>query len=201
MTALLHLTPRDQGRAVSLKEFLSASGEEGYRYELIDGKVEVSPLPGLPHECLRDWLAEKLRRYAGQHPEVINQVKAPARVFVPGRPATTAPEPDIAAYRDFPLHVPLAQRNWQDVSPLVVGEILSQDTADKDLIRNLDLYRQVPWIREYWIVDPRASADRPTLTVHRRRGQGWQRPIEVAAGETYTTRLLPGFVLVMDPRR
>jgi Uma2 family endonuclease len=118
---------------------------------------------------------------------------------VPGRPATTAPEPDVAAYRDFPTGRPITKLRWQDVSPLVVIEILSQDTADKDLIRNINLYRQVPSIRESWIIDPRASADEPTLTVHRRRGQGWQRPIEVAAGETYTTRLLPGFVLVMDP--
>jgi Uma2 family endonuclease len=201
MAALLHLTPRDKGRVLSLKEFLSASGEEGYRYELIDGKLEVWPSPELPHECLRGWLDDKLHSYGCQRPRVISRVFSPARVFVPDSPATTALEPDIAAYRDFPLDVPLAQRNWQDVSPLVVVEILSKDTADKDLVRNFGLYRQVPSIREYWIVDPRASADRPTLTVHRRRGQGWQRPIEVAAEETYTTRLLPGFVLVMDPRR
>jgi Uma2 family endonuclease len=201
MTALLHLTPRDQGRALSLKEFMSASGQEGYHYELIDGKLEVSPLPNLPHDFLRKWLDDKLSAYTRQHPEVLNRVQAPARVFVPGRPATTAPEPDVAAYRDFPMDRPVTKLRWQDVSPLVVVEILSKDTADKDLVRNFGLYRQVPSIREYWIVDPRASADQPTLTVHRRRGQGWQRPIEVAAGETYTTRLLPGFVLVMDPRR
>jgi len=60
------------------------------------------------------------------------------------------------------------------------------------------LYLQVPSIREYWILDPRDDADRPALTVHRRRGQRWQQSIEIASGQTYTTRLLPDFVLVME---
>ena len=55
-------------------------------------------------------------------------------------------------------------------------------------------------VREYWILDPRVDADRPALTVHRRRGQGWQKPIDIASGGTYTTRLLPDFLLVLDVR-
>lgn len=198
MKIQLYLTPKDQGRPLSLEEFEHAGSQEGYHYELIDGKLEVSPLPNLPHEDLRDWLRDALKDYARQHGEIINYLKAPARVFVPGRRATTAPEPDVAAYHDFPLHLPLRQRNWRDFSPILVAEIISADTADKDLVRNLELYLEVPSIREYWIIDPRVEPDRPSLTVHRRRGQRWQQAIEVASGETYTTRLLPDFALVMD---
>ena len=90
MTTLLRLTPRDHGRALSLEEFQCATAQEGYRYELIDGKLEVSPLPDLPHEGLRKWLERRLDSYAERHPEVINRVQAPARVFVPNRPKTTA---------------------------------------------------------------------------------------------------------------
>lgn len=201
MTTQLYLTPNDQGRALSLAEFESADAREGYRYELIDGKLEVSPLPNLPHDFLKEWLRDALRDYTRQRPDVINHVQAPARVFVPERPGVTAPEPDIAAYRDFPLDIPVEEMRWQDVSPLLVVEILSEDTAAKDLRRNYELYLQVPSIREYWIVDPRASASRPTLTVHRRRGARWQRPIEVGPGEEYSTRLLPGLALVMTARR
>lgn len=198
MKTQLYLTPKDQGRALSLEEFERADSLEGYLYELIDGKLEVSPLPDLPHEDLRDWLRDTLKDYTRHHTEVINYVKAPARVFVPGRSATTAPEPDAAAYRDFPLHLPLRQRRWRDHSPILVAEIISADSADKDRVRNLELYLQVPSIREYWILDPRQDADRPALTVHRRRGQRWQQAIEIAGGESYTTRLLPEFVLVME---
>jgi Uma2 family endonuclease len=194
----LYLKPQDQGRPLSLEEFEHADSQEGYHYELIDGKLEVSPLPDMPHDELQDWLRDKLIEYMRQHPEVINHVKAPARIFVPSRRATTAPEPDVAAYHNFPVRLPLRQRRWQDGSPVLVVEILSEDTADKDLVRNRDLYLQVPSIREYWIIDPRENPDEPSLTVYRRRGQRWQKPIEVASGGTYTTRLLPDFELVMD---
>ncbi len=68
-------------------------------------------------------------------------------------------------------------------------------------MRNVELYLEVPSIREYWIIDPRESADRPTLLVYRRRGPRWQRPITVPFGGVYTTRLLPGFSMIVDPHR
>jgi hypothetical protein len=42
---------------------------------------------------------------------------------------------------------------------------------------------------------------RPHMIVYRRHGKKWGAPIDVAFGETYTTRLLPGFQLVLDPHR
>jgi Uma2 family endonuclease len=196
----LYLTPKDQGRAISLEEFEHADGLEGYHYELIDGKLEVSPQPDLPHDFLCEWLGNELRAYARRHPEVINQIQSPARVFVPGHTAPTAPQPDVVAYRDFPHGRPLRQLRWQDVSPLLVAEVISAETADKDFERNVPLYLEVSSIREYWILDHRQDADRPTLIVHRRRGQRWQRAIEVVGGATYRTRLLPGFELLLDVR-
>jgi Uma2 family endonuclease len=196
----LYLTPRDRGRPLTAEEFQTAQSREGFRYELIDGKLEVSPLPNLPHDLIREWLMDLLRAYARRHPEVIRRVLGPARVFLPRRRAVTAPEPDLAAYHDFPQHLPLRQRRWQDVSPVLVVEILSEDTADKDLVRNRALYLRVPSIREYWIVDPRVDAERPSLVVYRRRGSRWQRPLAVAGGDSYRTRLLPGFTLVLEVR-
>ena len=89
--------------------------------------------------------------------------------------------------------------NWRDVSPLLVAEILSDDTANKDLVRNRDLYLQVPSIREYWIIDPRQGTRQTILLVYRRRGRGWARVRTVVPGGTYTTPLLPGFSLVVTP--
>src|SRR5690348_17340648 len=102
MTTQVYLTPKDQGRALSLEEVEHASGQEGYHYELIDGKVEVSPLPNFPHDFIRKWLERRLDDYSDRHPEVLGHVQAPARVFVPGHTATTTPEPDLAGYQDFP---------------------------------------------------------------------------------------------------
>jgi Uma2 family endonuclease len=197
MRTLVRLTPKDQGRPLSLEDFERAASQEGYHYELIDGRLEVSPLPDFAHEYIRKVIERLLDHIVTEHPNVLRHVQAPARVFVPGRRAATAPEPDIAAYRDYPVGTHYSRIRWQDLRPILVVEILSPDSADKDLVRNRRLYLAVPSIREYWIVDPRKDAARPELIVYRRRGARWQRPLHVLPGETYTTRLLPGFALTL----
>lgn len=201
MATVLKTGPADHGQPMTLDEFMGSDFEKGYHYELIDGRLYVSPLPEVPSGLLESWIYWVLKRYCEARPGILNFVYNKARVFVPGRRGVTTPEPDVAAYRDFPLHKPFRKIRWQDVSPLLVVEVISPDDPHKDLIRNVALYLQVPSIREYWVLDPREDPERPSLIVYRRRGRKWQPPIEVPAGETYTTRLLPGFELVLDPRR
>ncbi len=199
-TAVLTLGPADHGRLVPYEEFESAPWEEGYRYELINGRLYLSPVPELPHEVHVQWNLRALNDYASHYPEVINFVCTAARVHIPEQPRRTSAQPDIAAYHDFPMKL-LRKRpiNWRDINPRLVAEIVSEDDPDKDLVRNVGLYEAVPSIREYWIIDPREDYTRPTLRVYRRRGTTWQRPIDLNAGETYTTKLLPGFSLLIDP--
>jgi Uma2 family endonuclease len=201
MATVLKIGPGDHGRPMTLEEFTAGDYEEGYQYELIDGKLYVSPRPNLPQGFIETWIFRALDRYSDAHPDVLNYVHPNARVFVPGRPGVTNPEPDVAAYHDFPLDLPFREIRWQDASPVLVVEVLSLDDPDKDLVRNVALYLEVPSIREYWILDTRQNPARPTMQVYRRRGRRWQRAIEVAPGERYTTRLLPGFELILTPRR
>lgn len=199
MQTRIYLTPADHGRPLSWEEFESAHAEEGYRYEMIEGKVFVSPAPNMPHEDLKEWLEAVLRAYVLERPDILRRVKGPARVFLAERSdGITAPEPDIACYANYPSDLPKKQRNWRNVSPFLVVEILSEDNQVKDLDRNCRLYLEVPTIREYWIVDPLEDADRPSLIVYRRRGQRWTARREIPSGGTYTTPLLPGFSLVLD---
>jgi Putative restriction endonuclease len=116
--------------------------------------------------------------------------------FVPGRPGETIPEPDKAAYHAFPLDLPLAEILWEDVSPPLVAVVLSR----KDLVRNVILYQHMPTICEHWILDTRINPEQPMMLVHRRGRGKWQRPRESGYGETYTTKLLPGSELLVDPR-
>lgn len=100
----------------------------------------------------------------------------------------------------WPHHLPVRERRWQDIRPVLVVEVLYDDDPDKDLVRNVELYLQVPSIREYWIIDGRNDPDRPVMFVYRRRGRRWQNVIRVAAGDVYETRLLPDFRLLLEPR-
>jgi Uma2 family endonuclease len=199
MTTLLRLGRADRGRPLTLDEFLAADYEGGYKYELIDGKLYVSPLPNAPEGLVERWIYRKLDRYADDHPDVLKLVYNKARVFVSERDETTVPEPDVAAYRDFPTELPLAEIRWEDVSPILTVEVLSAEEPDKDLVRNAELYFQVASIKEYWILDAREDAEHPRLIVHRRYGKRWVIH-HYAPDSTYTTRLLPGFALILNVR-
>ncbi len=200
MATVTKLGPADHGRAMTYDEFMSGDYEPGYKYEIIDGRLYVSPQPNAPEERAEHWIRRKLERYSDDHPDIINYVSAKSRVFVSGRPGVTVPEPDITAYRDYPLDLPLAELRWQDLHPLLVVEILTGDDPDKDLVRNVELYWQVATIKEYWILDARESPDQPTFIAHIRHGKRW-RIVRRSYGETYTTKLLPDFELLIDPRR
>lgn len=199
MATVTKLGPLDQGRSMTLDEFMAGDYEEGYQYELIDGMLSVSPLPNASEGLVDDWISEKLKAYARARPDIINWVYGKARVFVPGRLGVTNPEPDVSAYHNFPRDQDFRTLRWEDFSPILVVKILSPDDPNKDLIRNVALYLQVPSIKEYWILDPRQSPDEPTLHVYRRLGKRWRKPIVLAYGDRYTTKLLPGFELLLDP--
>lgn len=200
MPIALKLGPHDHGRELTLDEFESASYDPGHKYEIIDGRLYVSPAPNVPENFVEEWLRDELKTYAKKRPDVTNYISAKSRVFVLERPRTTAPEPDIVAFRKFPRGVPLLEIRWEDLTPILVVEILSGDDPDKDLERNPELLLDVPSIKEYWVIDIRENPDQPTMTVFRRQGNKWK-VIEVAFGESYTTRLLPGFKLILDPHR
>ncbi|MFL5242228.1 MAG: Uma2 family endonuclease [Gemmataceae bacterium] len=199
MASAVILGPTDHGKPLAPDEFMAGDYQEGFKYELVEGKLYVAPLPNLSDDRVEIWLLLKLVLYSREHPEVVNHVTDKARVFVPTGSVDTIPEADIAAYRNFPVHLPFQKVRWQDVSPLLVVEIVSADDPDKDLVRNVDLYLQVPSIKEYWILDARKEPERPHLLVYRRSRGKWRR-MEVGPDEAYSTNLLPGFPLVMNAR-
>ncbi|HTU21572.1 MAG TPA: Uma2 family endonuclease [Gemmataceae bacterium] len=198
-TVVKRLGPADHGRRMTLEEFMAGDYIEGYEYELVDGKLYVSPEANLPEFRVEDWIHFKLKLYAHYHREIINFVANKARVFVPSRRRVTNPEPDVAAYHDFPLELPWNSVRWQDVSPILVVEVLSLDDPDKDLVRNVELYLQVPSIKEYWLFDTRDDPEQLRLQVRRRYRGRWSLR-EYGPGDIYTPKLLPEFTLVLHPR-
>lgn len=200
-TAVKRLGPANHGRRVTDEEAYTARYKPGYKYEIIDGRLYVSPLPNPPENVLDEWLRQKFSGYMIRRPDVINYVSGKARVFLHSHEFTTSPEPDAALYSDFPKHLPFREIRWENVSPILVAEVLSEADPFKDMFRNVNLYLEVPSIREYWILNGQDDPDRPNLVVYRRRGDRWLKPRQFPYGSTYTTPLLPGFRLIVDPRR
>ncbi len=196
--------PKDHGRHVTLEEFDAADWKSGWKYELIGGRIDVSPLAHFPHQQLDDWLYWTLVNYWRTKPKCpIRYISRPARVFVDRESDVTCPESDLAIYFEFfSDDTPFDDRDWAEISPAIVVEIVSPGSERKDFVRNVSLYQRVSSIREYWLLEQVPSAEQPTLTVYRRARSGkWKKPQAFAYGETYTTDLLPGFELVIDPRQ
>jgi Uma2 family endonuclease len=196
----LKLGPTDHGRILTLDDFDEAEFEPGFRYEIIDWRLYVSNEPNFPENFLGNWLFIKLITYSGQRQDIINYVTVKSRLFIHSRRKPTVPEPDLAAYCDLPRNKPLKEIRWRDLGPILVAEVLVEGDPYKDLERNRELYLEAPTIREYWILDGRENPNEPTLIQHRRYGKRW---IEKAFpyGSTFTTKLLPGFSVAIDPRK
>src|SRR3954468_15948440 len=83
MQTRLYLTHAHHGRVLSWDEFIGAEFEEGYRYEMIEGRVYVSPAANSHHEDFTKWLEDQLWAYAGNRPDILQSVRRAARIFLP----------------------------------------------------------------------------------------------------------------------
>ena len=195
----LRLGPADHGRPLSLDEYESADYDPGFKYEIIDGRLYVSPAPNFAESVLETWLTRHLMIYSHAHPDVINYVAPKSRVFVHKRKKATVPEPDLAVYQGLDLSRAFRDIHWRDLGPVMVAEVLVEGDARKDLERNPDLYFDVPSVREYWVLDGRENPNRPTLIQHRRYGTRWV-VREFPYGTVFATKILPEFALQINPR-
>lgn len=195
----LHFGPADHGRAVTERQAEGAEYVGGFKYEIIDGRLYVSPSPNIPENRLERWLRRAVERYSDEHPATINYVTPKGRVYLPKSIRITVPEPDLAAYANFPDEDERPNAKWNDVSPLLVAEVLVEGSIEKDLGRNPDLYLSVPSIQEYWVVDGSVDSRQPSLIQYVRRGKKWSITIH-PFGSTFTPKVLPGFSLVINPR-
>lgn len=185
--------PEDHGRLLTLAEYHGAREEPGYIYEIIDGVLIVSPNPLPEHDKWVRIVTKELEAYAEQHTQHLNYVSGAAEVAIPGRPGPTRPQPDVAAYADFPDATPA---DWSDVCPIIVVEVISGRRAAKDTMRNRYLYWMAGGIAEYWIIDPGKHPEKPTLVaLVRKPGQNDWIENEIPFGKSHRSPALPRFTI------
>lgn len=181
----LRLGPADRGRALSLREYLDAEVEEGYRYELSRGVLEVTQVPGeFPHGLIVYFLYRALARFDEQHPGVIARFGGAGeyQITLPGR--GSGRNPDLAV---------TTRGTLRDVSgkrpPSLVFEVVS--TGRRARRRDYEVKREeylAAGLAEYWIVDPEARR----VTVLLRDGDAWEERSFVD-GQRAEGLVLPGF--------
>ena len=178
------LGPASNGVRLTPKEFdRAADYEEGWRYELINGVLVVSPVPEDAEVSPNEELGRILRNYREDHPQggALDDTM-PERIVRIG---------DDRRRPDRVIWTGLGRMPRKGESPRIIAEFVSRRRRDyiRDYEEKLEEYFQIP-IEEYWIID----RFRRTLTVFYRSAGKVKKKV-VKEGQVYRTNLLPGFEL------
>ncbi|TDP96294.1 Uma2 family endonuclease [Labedaea rhizosphaerae] len=121
---------------------LATMPDDGRRYELIDGMLVVSPLPGFRHQKAVMKLLVALEMSC---PDDVEVLVGPFAV----RPSPTLElRPDGLAARRSDL-----TEDCLPVAPLLAVEVLSHSSAINDLNNKKAVYERLG-VPSYWVVDP-----------------------------------------------
>jgi Uma2 family endonuclease len=165
-------------------DYLSLGGSR--LVELVDGRLEVLPMPGERHQlivaCLYGLLAAFVRaRRLG----VV--LFAPLSVRVGERRFR---EPDVVFMRQEHAGRRHGQY-WEQ--PDLVMEVVSPDGRDRDLVEKRADYARAG-IPEYWIVDP----EEERILVLALDGESYRVHGDFRGGDTAASPTLPGFSVPVD---
>lgn len=185
-STMIRITPADHGRRMSLEDFLDAECEEGYRYELARGVIEVGQIPGELHGLIVWYVLGLIRDYHLAHPGVIHRAGGGAEYRLALPIMISERHPDVAVtLRNTPKgldgHRP----------PDLVMEVVSPgaEAHHRDYVTKREEYLAFG-VREYWIVDPIARR----VLVLVRNGDAWVERVfqndQAAEG-----LVLPGFAV------
>ncbi len=183
ITTPLRIGPADNGRTMTLEDFLDADVEEGFRYELGRGVLEVTQVPKDPHGQVVTNLYLAIANYYRTHPGFVLRFGGGAEFqFV---------IPTVVSGRNPDLGVVLrgAPKDWRGRSvPALAAEVVSRTSERRDYETKRVEYLAYGLL-EYWIVDPLKRQ----VTVLSRQGDNWDEAV-FRDQQVIGTQVLPGFV-------
>jgi Uma2 family endonuclease len=179
----LRLSPRSAGLLLTPAEFDRARFREGWRYELINGVLVVSPIPSRKERDPNEELGYWLRQYRDSHPQGSSL-------------DLTLAEEEIQTKQnrrraDRAIWAGLGRDPGEGEVPKIIVEFVSEGkiNQERDYVAKRAEYREIG-VGEYWIID----RFRRTLTVFIFSGDTDQERV-IPEKQTYSTPLLPGFEL------
>jgi Uma2 family endonuclease len=180
--AQLHLGLLDHGRLVSSDEFASASYDEPYTYERVNGRLVVMSPEGTGHVIQSvPWLS-RLGAYSLDHLEIVQAVVSQAWIAIDDDNTRIA---DIGVY----IGGSLEDLNIPDQVPDLIFEFVSPTKKDKlrDYVEKRADYQKIR-VPEYVIVD-RFDKKVTVLTL----GEAGYQERVLTSADVYRSPLLPGF--------
>jgi len=168
-------------------EEYAALPDDGRRYQILDGDLEVTPAPPSAHQRVSRNLEFALVLHTRDR-RLGAVYDAPIDVIL-GR--NTIVQPDILYLSRARLG--LVSKRGIEGAPDLVIEILSPSSEAVDRTRKLQLYARAG-VNEYWIVDP----DAETVEVHVSAGAAFTPAVRFARGDTLCSPLLPDLELPIN---
>ena len=160
--------------------------EDGYRRELIDGELYVSPAPSTRHQTVVVSLAAALHAHATRHGG--RSLVAPFEVWLGER---DVPQPDV-------LYLAATHQDRLSVARLVgapdlLVEVSSPSSRRTDLLVKRRLY-EAHAVPHYWVVDLEQEA----VIVHDLASGGYAEPRVVRGDEVLAAPTADGFTIAVD---
>jgi Uma2 family endonuclease len=158
--------------------------DDGWRYEVIEGVLHMTPAPKTRHQIILKRLALLFGSFLDQHPAG-EFLFAPVDVLLPDDLGTPV-QPDLIFLRRERLGL-IGEDSVQGAPDLIV-EILSPSNWITDRRDKHRIYAEAG-VAEYWIVDPAAK----TVEVFVLKDGGYELLGRFSPGDAARSEVLPGF--------
>ena len=175
------------GKSLTQAEFRAwlderPDGGRGH-YELLDGRIVVTPPAGWPHGQIAVNVTLALRQRADR--DHVGRVFGSSAGFDLPSGDTLEPDASLVTTARWNAAPPPILGQFLKVLPDLVVEILSPSTRRRDLTEKKDVYAR-NGVDEYWIIDPRARS----MTIFSRSGDAFDDGTTLGSGRVMS-RLLP----------
>lgn len=184
-SATQQATNTNPAKRYRLADLLDFPTEDGYRYEIIDGELIVTPAPARIHGIIASRIAYAITHYFQEHKPEWSLIAQPISLEWETEDVTYHCEPDISIF-DQSFDAVLEDTA---LLPVIVIEIVSPGNPENDYVRKVNAYADIG-IPEYWIVDSRHR----TITCLALTTTGRQRHY----AKIDSSQLLPETELVLD---
>jgi Uma2 family endonuclease len=182
-TRRLRLGPRSAGVLLTTEEFDRARFDEGWRYELINEVLVVSPIPSRNERDPNEELGFSLRTYQQTHPQgaaldaTLNE--------------ETIETKKNRRRADRVIWAGMGHLPGPDEPPTIIVELVSKGkiNQERDYVAKRAEYREIG-VKEYWIIDRFSKTMTVCLFAADRDHE-----LVIAANQTYATTWLPGYEL------
>ena len=170
----------------NVEEYLNLP--EGEPYQLIGGKLTLTPAPGWPHQRISRKIEMRLAAHIEKH-KLGELFYAPTDVFLSNENVF---QPDLLFISKGREEL-LSENGIINGSPDLVIEILSPSTAIIDTIEKKEIYEKYG-IKEYWIVDGEGY----TVYVYVLKDSGYELEQKAGKGEKVHSIVVKNFELSID---